>query len=220
MAALGIGLLLAGKGAGQHLVENDSLSLASLGVVLFLNGGFLISFGSGAFRRALFPLCFLVFVVPLPVWLLERIVVFLQMGSANATQGWFELLGVDYTREGDSFYLQSIGIRVAKECSGIRSWLALFITGSLAGNIFLRSGWRRALLLLSTVPIAVVKNGLRITVLTLLGAFVDEAFLGRSALHTSGGIPFFGLSLVVLAVTLWLLRRAERKRFISENTEI
>jgi exosortase/archaeosortase family protein len=54
-----------------------------------------------------------------------------------------------------------------------------------------------------------VKNGLRIVVLSYLGAYVYPAIL-KGALHRNGGIPFFVLSLVALAGTLLLVRRSER----------
>ncbi|MBU1208025.1 MAG: archaeosortase/exosortase family protein [Proteobacteria bacterium] len=64
--------------------------------------------------------------------------------------------------------------------------------------------------MLSIFPITVVKNGLRIVTLTLLGNYVDVRILG-SELHKSGGIPFFIVALVLLAPVLWALRKSEKK---------
>lgn len=54
------------------------------------------------------------------------------------------------------------------------------------------------------------KNGCRIVTLTLLGAYVDPRILS-SQLHRAGGIPFFGLALLLLVPVLWLLIKSEKR---------
>jgi exosortase len=175
-----------------------------------LLGGFLWFFGLRAFRAALFPLLFLVFVVPLPVSWEDPIVGFLQQGSATFTNLIFQALGVTFVREGLVFHFSRISVEIAPQCSGIRSSLSLLITGTLAAHIFLRTWWGRGLLLLAVVPLAMVKNAIRITTLTLLAEYVDEGFITKSWLHHSGGFVFFGIALVLLAGVLLLIGRAER----------
>ena len=99
-------------------------------------------------------------------------------------------------------------MEVAKECSGIRSGLALFITALLASHLFLRSWWKKLILILCFLPITMFKNGIRIVTLTLLGTYVDPRIL-QSDLHREGGIPFFILALLLLAPVLYFLRKSE-----------
>jgi len=61
------------------------------------------------------------------------------------------------------------------------------------------------------VPLAIVKNAARIVGLALLANYVDPTFITDSALHRSGGIPLFALSLVMLFSLVWLLRKCERR---------
>lgn len=68
--------------------------------------------------------------------------------------------------------------------------MALFITATVAGHLFLKTGWKKVLLALVSIPIAMFKNGIRIVSLTLLGAYADPRIL-QSDLHREGGIPFF-----------------------------
>src|SRR5207245_1945207 len=145
---------------------------------------------------------------PIPDFLLNRVIFWLQTGSAEVSYAVFELLGVPIFRTGFVFALPGVTIEVAKECSGIRSSLALLITSLLAGHLFLRSAWRKAALTLATLPLLIVKNGIRIVTLTLLSIYVDPSFLtGR--LHHEGGIVFFILALVILAPVLRLLQMSE-----------
>jgi len=81
----------------------------------------------------------------------------------------------------------------------------------LAAHLGLKSWWRRGLLILAVLPITIFKNALRIITLTLLGAYVDPRILS-SAMHRMGGIPFFGLALILFGGVWWLLRRSEATR--------
>jgi exosortase/archaeosortase family protein len=107
------------------------------------------------------------------------------------------------------FSLPGITIEVAEECSGIRSSLILLIMSLLAGHLYLRSAWTKTLLSAATLPLGIVKNGIRIVTLTLLSIYIDPSFL-TGQLHQKGGIVFFLLALVILAPVLWLLQRLER----------
>lgn len=206
-----IGLLLYVLGAnrGSGLNENDLMALSVFAGVMCWVGGFLLFYGTQAFRKGQFPLIFLVFFTPVPTALVERFIYALQLASTEATAMLFRLVGVPVLREGFVFHLPGLSIEVAKQCSGIRSSIALVITSLIAGQLFLRTRWRRLLLTLSVFPVTVLKNGLRIVTLTLLGTYVDPRILG-SELHKSGGIPFFGIALMMLAPILWFLRRGER----------
>ena len=200
-----------GKYCMTTLSQNDYLSIMMFGAVTWFLGSFILCFGIHAFRKGAFPLLFLVFMIPIPSAVLDPFILFLQKGSLYVAHGVFKLTGIAFFREGFVFSLAGIDIEVAKECSGIRSSIALFITSILAGRLFVRKGWRRIVLALSAFPIAIFKNGLRVVTLSLLAAYVDKTFITNSWLHRSGGIPFFLVALVFLTSVLWLLRKSEKK---------
>jgi exosortase len=184
------------------------LFTAILALVIGWAGAFVSCYGSHAVRRGLFPLLFLFLIVPIPDPWLNRAVFSLQAGSAEVSAAVFQLLGVPVLRDGFIFSLPGVTIEIARECSGIRSTLALLIVALLAGHLLLRSPWTKAALLLVTIPLVVVKNGIRIATLTLLSIHVDPGYLNGS-LHHRGGIVFFLLALLLLAPVLWLLQHSE-----------
>jgi exosortase len=157
----------------------------------------------------MFPLLFLVLMVPLPDSLLDMVVTLLQRGSFWAAYSIFKMLGVDASSKEYVVFLPGLSIEVARQCSGIRSALSLFVTSLVAGHLFLKGPARKVILALASFPIAIFKNGLRIVVLSLGAIYVDEGFLS-GPLHRRGGIVFFLLSLALLALTIWLLRRFGR----------
>jgi exosortase len=211
MTLLVAGGLLYGLGRGYAAspTENDRLVIAILSIVLIWMGGFLLCYGVRAFREGLFGLLLVFLIVPIPDAVLGRVIFWLQMGSAEVSYAMFQALNVPVFRTGFVFALPGLTIEVAKECSGIRSSLALLITTLLAGHLFLQSGWRKATLMLVALPLLVVKNGIRIVTLSLLSIYVDPSFLtGR--LHHAGGIVFFLLALVILSPVLLWLQKSER----------
>jgi exosortase len=189
--------------------------LSSLGILLYLAArkepvGPSVPVESFALY-ALSAILFLFFMIPIPEVILGPIVRFLQWGSAEVSYWVIRSVGVPIFRDGFLFTLPGLTIEVAEQCSGIRSGISLFLVGILAGHIFLKSGWRKLALAVAVVPITIAKNGLRIVTLSLIGAYVDRQVLS-GPLHKAGGIPFFGVALVMLAIVLWVLRREESRK--------
>jgi exosortase len=218
--ALGVGALLAANRIGG-LDRNDYLSMMMSGAVLWFIGSFVVCYGSMAFREAMFPLLFLIFVIPIPKFILDPFVNLLLIGSAYSTELIFNLMGVPVHRDGFTFALPGITIEVAEQCSGIRSSIALIITSVFAGYLFLEKGWSRVIVVLSFFPITVFKNALRIVTLSLLASYVDTRFITGSWLHKSGGIPFFAVGLALMAPVLWALMKWEKRssKLIADSSE-
>jgi len=203
-------LLNAARLNSWHFSSTNQDIFVILGMVIFWMGAFALIFGSRAFRSARFPLLFLLFMVPIPEPILSKVIYFLQKESTEAAELFFRLVGVPYLRQGFIFALPGVTIRVAEECSGIRSTLALLITTVLVSYFMLRSNWTRALLCLVIVPLSILKNGLRIVTLSTLAIYVNPDFLYGN-LHHHGGIVFFLIGLVPLILMLKWLQKAERK---------
>jgi exosortase len=204
----GLGLALWGSRYWASGGQGDSLSVMVAALVVLWVGGFLLCYGLEAFRAALFPLLFLGFMIPMPSVLLNGATLFLKTGSTETVAGLFTLTGTPYYRQGFVFSLPKFAIEIADECSGIRSSIALLLTSLLAGDMFLKSRWNKALLVIAIFPTAVLKNGIRIVSLSLLASYVDPSFL-TGQLHHEGGFVFFLLALVLLAPLFVYLRHSE-----------
>jgi len=213
LSASGLLYWLAGRYV-ESASGNDQLSIAIFTVVLLCIGCFILCYGLAALTRSVFPLLFLFLIVPMPEILLSRVIFWLQSGSAEVSDAMFQMLSVPVFRTGFTFFLPGISIEIARECSGIRSSVAMLIVSLLAGHLFLRSPWTKALLTLTTLPLLVIKNGIRIVTLTLLSVHLDPSFLTGN-LHHRGGIVFFVLALGLLAALLWSLQRLEQSTGIE-----
>lgn len=196
-----------------NLIATNQNSLLIFGFVLLCIGMFLLSFGLQAFRAAMFPLFFLLFMVPIPEPLLSHIIVFLQQCSSDCAAWMFQLMGVPFLRHGFDFALPGVTIRVAEECSGIRSTLALVIVSALASKLFLKHPWHRLIFCVFVIPISIAKNGFRIAFLSTMAIYVNPSFL-TGPLHHRGGIVFFAIGLIPLFLILKLLQSREGERIV------
>jgi exosortase len=185
-----------------HLSSDEVLAANMLVLVVLWIAAFLACFGRRAFWQALFPICFLFGLVPLPNFMLNSVVRMLQYGSAAVARLLFVMSGIPAAQKGLLLHIPGLTLAVAPECSSIRSSSILVVITMVLAQLFLHSPWKKAVLVAASIPLAIAKNGLRIFVLGVLATQVDPRFLtGR--LHRQGGIVFF---LIALAAIFLLLR--------------
>ena len=195
---------------GSQLPRADALVLTISSFLLLFCGLCFFYLGLGVVRALVFPLSFLIFILPIPTFALAAIEAFLQRGSADVAQGLLLLAGTPFFRQDLVFQLPGITIQVAPECSGIHSSIALLITSLLAGYFFLRSPVRRAVLTVAVVPLALARNGFRIFTISELCVHIGPEMID-SPVHHHGGPLFFALSLVPFGLLLLYLIKTDRK---------
>ncbi|MGH9512828.1 MAG: exosortase/archaeosortase family protein [Terriglobales bacterium] len=200
--AIMVGLKTHMLGSGE-----GSLTIAIFSLVLFWMAAIVGCFGMDVFRALMFPFLFLFLLVPPPMFVLDKAILFLQSASTVATYDVFKLTGLPVLKSGFILTFPTLQIEVAKECSGIRSSIMLLLTGLILAHLFLRSFWSKVVFVLLILPLSVIKNAIRIFTLSMLGMYVDPGFL-RGRLHHEGGIVFFLIALAGLLFFLWILQRA------------
>jgi hypothetical protein len=119
-------------GVGAHPVGRGAVR-GTLAVVTWWIGLFVCRFGTRMFRMFVFPLCFLLGLVPLPEFAVNHIESLLQQGSADAANRLFVIAGVPVTRDGLQLSIPGLTVEVATECSSIRSSLMLLVTSMVLG---------------------------------------------------------------------------------------
>ncbi len=198
-----------------RLTEDDYLAFMMSAFFLFFAGGCCFFLGREMVRSLAFPIGFLIFIVPMPSFLLNGIEYILQYGSALTAEIFFNLSGATFFRDGLVFHLPGINLEVAPECSGIHSSLVLLITSAIAGYLFLRSPWNRAALILAVIPLALIRNGFRVYVLGELCTHIGPQMID-SPIHHRGGPLFFALSLIPFFLLLIFFRRSERFKKVKK----
>lgn len=194
-----------------NLTDSTALFLKSVGVLFVIYGALILCWGFNIFKQSMFALLLLILALPVPVSVLNGFICFLQWGSAVTVDFLFSILGQAFVRDNNSFHLQTLSIYIAPECSGIRSTMALIITGSIAVEMFLKNWWNKILMLLIILPLSLLKNAIRITTITMLAQYVNISFLTHSVLHHRCGFLFYFIALAIYFPLLILLGRFEQK---------
>ncbi len=161
----------------------------------------------GRIVRALsFPLLYLLTMIPLPQFLLQGLSGQLQLLSSALGVGCLQVVGVTAFREGNVIDLGPIQLQVVEACSGLRYLFPLMSLALLCAYLFQGPMWKRAVVFLSSMPIAIVLNGFRIGVIGVLveyfGAGAADGFL-----HLFEGWVIFLMSLAILALVMLGLSR-------------
>jgi exosortase D (VPLPA-CTERM-specific) len=154
-------------------------------------------FGFAIMRALSFPYLLLYLALPLPALVYSPIAFHLQLLS-SAVAGWaLDLLAIPALREGNIITLPNVSLEVVEACSGIHSLFALASVASLVGYLFLKKNWKRVLLLVSAVPIAILFNSVRLTAAAIAAyAFGPAAAEGFS--HLSIGMIMFSFACLAI----------------------
>lgn len=161
------------------------LALGVLGIELFLTrvsiigaigGTVLFLFGWARLRVMLFPIAFLILMVPIPAILFNQIAFPLQLIASQFGEAVIRAVDIPVLREGNVLILANISLEVAEACSGIRSLISLLTLGIVFGYIGDGRNWVRALIALSAIPVAVIANGARVA-----GTGVAAHYYGQAA---------------------------------------
>jgi exosortase len=194
-----MGLLIVGSFGAEIFVSRISLLILLAGLVIHF-------YGWNHFRPALAPWLVLFLMIPLPAILANQIVLPLQFVSSGLATGFMDLCNIPVYRQGNIIYLPSITLEVAEACSGIRSLMAMITLAVAYGYLLEQRAWKRVVLVLSAVPIAVLANGVRIMASGVLGQYLgrDKA---EGFFHLFSGLVIFSFSFLLLWMLHSVLRR-------------
>jgi exosortase len=186
-------------GLGVYLVGSfgADLFLTRVSFVAVLTGALWLLAGSHATRLLAAPLVFLLMAVPLPSLLVNAITLPLQFVASHIAEWTLTLASVPVYRDGNLLTLPSATLEVAEACSGLRSIVSLGAIGALLAWASERSPWRRAAIVMLTLPIAIVMNGLRIAA-TGIACETWGAHVASGGWHTFTGWVTFVVSTFLL----------------------
>jgi len=197
------------------------LALGVLGIELFLTrvslvgllgGTVLFLFGWARLRVMVFPLAFLVLMIPLPQIVFNQIAFPLQLIASQFGEAVIRAADIPVLREGNVLVLANMSLEVAEACSGIRSLISLLTLAIVFGYIGDTRNWARVLIALSAIPVAVITNGARVAG-TGIGAHYYGAAAAEGFFHEFSGWLVFvaAFALMLLLHRLLLLVAPDRR---------
>ena len=195
----GLFVLFAGVAAQEFYMKRSSSIFLLAGIVLFL-------LGWQWFKALWLPIGFLFFMIPLPYIIYDAIAFPLKLFVAKFSVLSLKLLGVVVLREGNIIMFPNTVLEVADACSGLRSLMSLLALGVALAVLTQKRKIAMVLLVVLTVPIAVLTNMIRVIVTGYLAQYYGAA-AAEGFFHEFAGMGVFLLAMVLLFMTSGVLRK-------------
>ena len=204
VVALGGTLLMLGRLSALLVVQQYALLIVVYGLVLGLTGWKVV-------KMLGMPLLLLLFMVPLPQFLMQNFSAQLQLISSHLGVALIRLLGISVYLEGNVIDLGSYKLEVAEACSGLRYLFPLMTIGLILAYFYQAPAWKRAFVFLSSIPITILMNSFRVGAIGVLVEYWGPG-MAQGFIHQAEGWVVFMASLGVLLAEISLLSRISRNR--------
>jgi len=198
----GLGQLIVGKIGSEFFLQRTSLLVVLFGIALFL-------LGWQYFKMLFLPLAYLIFMIPLPAIIWNKIAFPMQLFSSYLTEQVVSTLGIPIYREGNVMHLAQTTLEVVAACSGLRSLVTMFALSGALALLSTLTAKKKIILFFSAAPIAIFANTVRLTATALMATEIGAA-AAQGFLHEFSGIVVFVLGMGLLIAVSWFLGKAKK----------
>jgi len=196
---MGLGVLFLGWLGSEYFTMRSSLVIIIAGSALYL-------LGWEIFRILLAPLCYLLLMVPIPYIIYDAAAFPLKLFVTEVSVLSMKALGIVVWQEGNILMFPNITLEVADACSGLRSIMSLLALGAAYAFVLFSRTRDRVILILSTLPIAVLTNCLRVIATGILAQYFGSA-AAEGFFHEFAGLFVFGAAVVMFVALGTSLKR-------------
>ena len=162
-----------------------SFLIVIFSMVLFL-GGWKVT------RVLLFPLFFLIFMIPLPQVVILGISFEMKMLASEISSWLTNSIGIETSVSGSRIFYPGGFLWVGDPCSGLRSLISFLALGTVVVQLTSGKTWKKGILFVSVIPIALLSNVVRIFVLTLASYFYGSQIIDGFLHDFMGFVVFIG----------------------------
>ncbi len=199
LVAFGLAVFFIGGLASITTIDTYALVILVIGMALAITGW-------PAFRIMAGPLALLFLMNPIPAFLFNNLSSALQLVSSQIGVAVIRLFGISVLLEGNVIDLGTYKLQVVEACSGLRYLFPLMTLGFIAVFFYRDALWKKAVIFLSTIPITIGMNSLRIGIIGVTVEYWGKA-MAEGFLHDFEGWVVFMLCTLVLLAEMWVLAR-------------
>ena len=187
---LGIAIYLASSTLRVYFSSALSMLLVLVALILYF-------YGTKTLYKIAFPIFFLVFMIPLPLYMIVNISFKMKLFVATVAAHILNIMGLYAVQEGSVIKLRSTFVIVDDVCSGLRSLISLLALGSIFAYWMRGSLGKRVVIMLTTIAIAIITNVCRVVILStfseILGVQATKGFV-----HDMTGLLVFAVAFGML----------------------
>jgi exosortase len=188
----------------EFFLQRTSFVVLIAGVVLFVCGWEFL-------KEVSFILLMIVLTIPLPALIFNAVALPLQLLASRFSEMALTMLNIPIYREGNILQLPNLTLSVAEACSGIRSLMSLITLGVMISYFLSGKWWMRAVMIASTIPLAIGANVFRVAATGVLARYYGEK-ASTGFFHSFSGWVVFVIAFVVLTAELRLMNRFARRQ--------
>jgi len=180
-----------------YFISGFSMLIVLIGLILFF-------YGIAVFRKILFPVLFLVFMIPVPLVIITNISFKMKIFAAEIATTVLNNSGIPAIREGSVIRMRHAQVIVDDVCSGLRSLISLMALGSIFAYWMRSVMIKRCILFLTAIPIAIITNVFRVIFLSSVAEIWGVQY-AAGILHNVSGFLVFAFAFVLLYVMVRIL---------------
>lgn len=153
-----------------------------------------------------FPLVFILTMFPLPYFLDTKLMVQLRLISSKLGVSMIQLFGLPVTRQGNVIDLGFVQLQVVEACSGLNSLISLVVLSLLLAYFYKAHFWKRGVVIISALPLAIFTNSLRIAVTAILHKYLGPE-VAQGFFHGFSGLLIFLICIPILLIEIKILEK-------------
>lgn len=161
-------------------------------------------------KHLLGPILFLVFMFPIPSSIYIMITNPLKLMITGFSAAIIRVFDIPVLQEGNLLFFANTKLEVAEACSGIRSIYSYLMLG-IVFSFFCRKILSKIVLVLSSIPLAILVNVFRVTITGILSHYFGEK-AAQGFFHEFAGMALFAAGLVLMYATYYAIEGRSAKK--------
>jgi len=174
-------------------------TVASFSLVSLTVGLVIYYFGFSMLKELVFPITFLLFMIPVPAQIYASFTLPLQLSVSTISSSIASAMGIPVFRDGNIIQIPEYTLQVVTACSGLRSMISLMALSAVFGFFTLKSNLLRTTLFLTGIPISIFVNIIRIFLMIIAFHYFNFDLTDES-IHTLFGVSIYIFALLAIFV--------------------
>lgn len=201
---MGMLLHLAGVTGAELFLMRFSMVVTLAGIIVFLLGWQLS-------KALMVPMVYLVIMIPIPAIIWNKIAFPLQLFAAQLSGELIQMIQIPVFREGNILHLANTSLEVVDACSGLRSLTSLIALTGVFAYLAPLTRYKKWVLFLSAIPIAVAVNVVRLTITGAMAHWIGPD-TAHGFLHDMSGLIIFSMALGLVYLVFIIEMKIERRQ--------